>query len=110
MTCPTRPGSRTGKVWNTMTDIRLHLDTDEAESVLDASLAGDDAEYPGYVEAFASVQHKANDALNGEAEDADCLRCLGYAVDVADRALHAALLRAAPGRRLHHPWRHASCP
>jgi hypothetical protein len=61
------------------TDIALYLDGHEAEAVLDATISADDAEYPEYVEAFASVQHKAEDALNGEAGPPDCrVHCIEH--------------------------------
>lgn len=73
----------------------VRLDGDEAESMLDASLAPEDAEYPVYVEAFASVQHKAEQALNGEAGPPDwCVHCIEHRYGLLDDELHDRLIRA----------------
>jgi hypothetical protein len=79
-----------------MAHITLHLDGHEAEAVLDATISADDAEYPEYVEAFASVQHKAEDALNGEAGPPDCcVHCIEHRYRLLDHELHDRLMRAA---------------
>jgi hypothetical protein len=79
-----------------MARITLHLDDYEAEAVLDATISADDAEYPEYVKAFASVQHKAEHALNGEAGPPYCcVHCIEHLYALIDRELYDRLLRAA---------------
>jgi len=79
--------------------VLVRLTVARAEALTDAvpgDLADDWPEdWPDHAQAFTAALQAVDDALNGEAEDVDCLRCLGYAVDVADHALHAALIRAA---------------
>lgn len=75
--------------------ITLHLDDYEAEAALGATISADDAEYPEYVEAFASVQHKAEDALNGEAGPPGCcVHCIEHRYGLLDQELHDRLIRA----------------
>lgn len=52
-------------------------------------------EWPAHGEACKAALAAVKDVLNGEAEEVDCLACLRYAVDIADHALHGALIRAA---------------
>jgi hypothetical protein len=51
--------------------------------------------WPDHAQAFTVALAAVDDALSGEAEEVDCLRCLAYVVDAADHALHSALIRAA---------------
>ncbi len=71
----------------------------QAEALSDAvpgELADDwPGTWPGHAEACTEALRAIEDTLNGEPEPVDCLACLRYAVDVADHALHAALLRAS---------------
>lgn len=82
--------------------IVIRMDRAAAEALSDAlpgQLADDwPPDWPGHFEAFAAGLRAVNDVLDGQAEEADCLKCLQLAVDAADVAhvaLHAALLRAA---------------
>lgn len=90
----------------------VRLTTAQAEALTDA-VPGELADYwpdewPGHGEACKAALAAVKDVLNGEAEEVDCLACLGRAVDAATSSLHAALIRAARdadhvilGARLH---------
>jgi hypothetical protein len=76
----------------------LRLPLAAAEALSDAqegAAEGWPDDWPDRAEAFAVALAAVDGALSGEAEDVDCRRCLAYAVDAADHALHTALIRAA---------------
>jgi hypothetical protein len=77
----------------------VRLTVAQAEALTDAVAGhpGDDwpDDWPPRGDALEAAQEVTTAALDGRADHDECLRCLRYAVDVADHALHGALLRAA---------------
>jgi hypothetical protein len=89
--------------------IKIRLTTAQAEALTDAVLPGELADgWPPSGDALEAAQEVITAALNGKVGHDDCLRCVRYAVDVADHALHGTQIRAARdakymilGRMLH---------
>lgn len=92
-------GSAPASSVDTSGPVVVRLTQAQAEALTDAQ-PGDLADdwpsgWPGHAEACRAALAAVEDTLNGEAEEVDCIACLGYAVDVASSSLHGALIRAA---------------